>query len=90
MGQREKPPVTARGVYNDLSLSPYEFTSPYGDSFKFSSRKKLDIYTRDVPGELERVQKLVGRHDLDDFIPMEVLHLIYRSVYKAFYRKVER
>lgn len=90
MGEAKKPPVTSRGVYNDLNLSPYEYVNPYGDVFKFSSKKKLEIYTRDVPGELERVQKLVGRWELDDFISMELLHTIYRAVYRAFYRKVER
>ncbi|MBO5870270.1 MAG: hypothetical protein J6Q89_05915 [Clostridia bacterium] len=37
-----------RGVYYDLTESPYEYNSPYGDLFKFSSEKKLEIYTRDI------------------------------------------
>lgn len=82
-------PVSRRGVYKDLTLSPYEFQSPYGDTFKFSSEKRLEIYTRDVPKEVERVSKLIARHDLDDFIPQEIVSMIYRAVYKAFYRKVE-
>ena len=89
MAKGQKPPVSRRGVYNDLNLSPYEYTNPYGDLFKFSSQTKLDLYTRDIPKELERVQKLIARHDLDDFIPMEIVHLIYRAVYKSFYQKTE-
>ena len=53
----ENTPVSRRGVYKDLSVSPYEFKSPYGDSFKFPSQKKLDIYTRDIDQELKRITK---------------------------------
>ena len=79
-----------RGVYYDLEKSPYEFTSPYGDSFKFSSQKKLDMYQRDIRSEVDRVSKLIARHELQEFIPDEIKHLLYRSMYKAFYRKIER
>ena len=79
-----------RGVYYDLEKSPYEFTNPYGDSFKFSSQKKLDMYQRDIRSELDRVSKLIARHELQDFIPDEIKHLLYRNMYKAFYRKIER
>lgn len=85
----EERPISRRGVYKDLNLSPYEFQSPYGDSFKFSSQKKLDIYTRDIPKEVERVKKLIARHELGGFIPPEIVTMIYRAVYKAFYSKVE-
>lgn len=83
-------PVSKRGVYKDLNLSPYEFESPYGDLFKFSSAKKLEIYARDIPKEVERVTKLITRHGLEDFIPDEIVGMIYRAVYKSFYRKIER
>ena len=78
-----------RGVYYDLSKSPYEYQTPYGDVFKFSSKKKLDIYTRDIVGEITRVEKMIDRNDLTGFIPREILQLIFKSVYRAFYRKVE-
>ena len=84
-----KPIKSRRGVYYDLSKSPYEYTSPYGDLFKFSSQKKLEIYTRDISKELERVDKLIERHDLTDFIPEEITQLIYRGVYRSFYRTIE-
>lgn len=85
----ERPAVSARGVYYDLSLSPYEFTSPYGDSFKFSSAKKLEMYTRDVPNEIKRVDNLVARHGLEDFVTDECRAMMYRAMYLAFYRKIE-
>lgn len=81
--------VSRRGVYLDLSKSPYEFTTPYGDSFKFSSQKKLEIYTRDIEKELTRLDKLVERHDLTSFVPDEITQLLRKAVYRSFYSKVE-
>lgn len=81
---------TARGVYLDLSKSPYIYTSMYGDVFRFSSAKRLEIYDRDVTKELDRVEKLLDRHDMRDFIPAEIHALLRRSMYEAFYKKIER
>lgn len=81
--------VSRRGVYYDLSLSPYEYESPYGDSFKFSSRKRLEIYARDIVKELTRVEKMLERNGLINYLPDEIIHLIIRSVYRSFYRSVE-
>lgn len=81
--------VSRRGVYYDLTKSPYEYTSPYGDSFRFSRAKKMEIYTRDVPKEIERVDKLIERNNLESFLPDEIRVLIYRAVYRAFYCKIE-
>ncbi len=81
--------VTRRGVYLDLNQSPYEFNSPYGDCFKFSSNKKLEIYTRDIEKEIKRVDAVIDRNELRNFIPGEIYQLIIRGVYKAFYKKVE-
>lgn len=81
---------TRRGVYRDLNKSPYEYKTPYGDLFKFPSEKKLDIYTRDIQKELERVYKVMDRNELYKLLPDEILQLIARATYKAFYRKVVR
>lgn len=83
-------PVSRYGVYRDLSLSPYEYETPYGDSFKFPSQKKLEVYARDVPKELERITKTIDRLGLWELIPCEIIILLYRATYKAFYRKVVR
>ena len=79
-----------RGVYYDLTRSPYEYTTPYGDRFKFSSQKKLDIYARDIDKELKRVNDLFARYDLGTFVPDEIKDLVRRAVYRSFYKRVER
>ena len=81
--------ISRRGVYYDLEISPYEFKTPYGDIFKFSSKKKLEIYTRDIPREIEKLEKAITKNNMQDFIPAEILQLIEKAVYRAFYRKVE-
>lgn len=78
-----------RGVYYDLTISPYEYETPYGDIFKFSSRKKLEIYTRDIEKEICRLGKYLERNDFGDFLPDEIIQLLYRAVFKSFYRKIE-
>lgn len=85
----EKQTVSKRGVYYDLSLSPYEYRNPYGDLFKFSSQKKLEIYTREITKEIDRLMKLFERNKLIDYIPYEIVQLLVRSVYCAFYNKIE-
>lgn len=82
--------ISRRGVYYDLTLSPYEYQTPYGDIFKFSSQKKLDIYTRDVVKELKRVDDILARNKLSERIPAEIVSLIRRAVYQGFYEIVER
>ena len=82
--------VTRRGVYRDLSRSPYEYQSPYGDLFKFPSEKKLTMYARDIQTELDRIEKAVSRLHLEDHVPGEIIHLLLRSTYKALYRKMLR
>lgn len=81
--------ISRRGVYYDLSISPYEYVTPYGEIFKFSSSKKLEIYTRDIEKELKRVDSLIVRNDMQSFIPEEIHQLIRKAVYKAFYQKIE-
>lgn len=84
-----EPIKSRRGVYYDLTKSPYEFITPYGDSFKFSSRKKLEIYTRDIEKEVKRIDNLLKRHNLKGLLPDEIQQLLYRSMYICFYRSIE-
>ncbi len=84
-----EPIKSRRGVYYDLTKSPYEYNSPYGDCFKFSSAKKLEIYTRDITKELKRIDTLIQRHELQEHIPEEIRQLLYRKMHQAFYRKIE-
>ena len=85
-----QPVKSRRGVFYDLTASPYEYKTPYGDVFKFSSAKKLEIYTRDVELELRRVRNVLMRNNLCEFIPVEIKQLIFRCVYRSFYHVVER
>ena len=78
-----------RGVYYDLTISPYEFKSPYGDIFKFSSAKRLEIYTRDIEKELAKLEAILMRNNLINLIPSEIAQLLRKSVYRSFYRKIE-
>lgn len=84
-----EPIKSRRGVYYDLTKSPYEYESPYGDLFKFSSKKKLEIYTRDIQKEVDRMTRNLERHGLYEYLPAEIIQLLYRSVFQSFYRKTE-
>ena len=77
------------GVYYDLEASPYEYRTPYGDVFKFRSAKKLEMYTRDAPKEIERMDSIIDRNELREFLPDEIIRLLHRTVYRSFYRKIE-
>lgn len=77
------------GVYYDLEASPYEYRTQYGDVFKFRSKKKLEIYTRDAPKEIEKIDSIIDRNDLRDFLPDDIIRLLHRTVYRSFYRKIE-
>lgn len=90
MAKNHEPVKSARGVYYDLKKSPYEYQSPYGDIFKFSSQKKLDIYTRDVAKEVERLTKTMSRNDFQNYLPTEYVTYMYRLIYHVFYNKVEK
>jgi hypothetical protein len=38
-------------------MSPYEYKMPYGGIFKFSSNKKLEIFSRELPKRIDKVEK---------------------------------
>lgn len=79
-----------RGVYYDITKSPYEFTSPYGDCYKFSSKKKLEIYTRDIQKELDKADAFFDRHTLHDLLPVEIVDMIKRRIYRALYDRMKK
>lgn len=86
---KKDTPISRRGVYYDLTVSPYEYNTPYGELFKFSSAKKLEIYSRDVMKEIDRLHKLIDRNGMRELVPDELVQFLIRCVYKAFYRKIE-
>lgn len=81
--------VSRRGVYRDLSKSPYVFESVYGDLFRFSSQKKLEMYRRDIVTELKRLDKCIKRNDMESFIPPEIYQLLRKAVFESLYKKIE-
>ena len=82
--------VSRRGVYRDLTLSPYEYKSPYGDLFKFASDKKLGIYTREAPKRIERVSNFLWKTGLAEYMTTEEIGRMYRFTYHALYREVQK
>lgn len=81
--------ISRRGVYYDLTISPYEYTTPHGEIFKFSSAKKMEIYTRDISKEITKLESIIQRNNMQSFIPDEILHMLVVAVYRAFYHKIE-
>lgn len=81
--------ISRRGVYYDLTISPYEFKTPYGEIFKFSSKKKLDIYTRDIGKEIKRLMDILERNDLSTFLPDSTIDLLINAVYRSLYRRIQ-
>lgn len=77
---------TKRGVYIDLSYSPYEVISSYGDCLKFSSAKKLDMYVRDLPIVLSMVKTMCDKiNSLTDSKECDferLRHLVEISTYR--------
>ena len=85
-----KPIKSKRGVYYELEKSPYSYVSPYGDLFKFSSAKKLEIYSRDIKREVAMLEKFLNRWKLSELLPEELIRLIKKTVYRSFYKQVEK
>lgn len=82
--------VSRRGVYYDLSLSPYEYVTPWGDILKFRSETKLKIYRRDIPKRVKKVRDLIDRNGLNDFITPDAKQEIEKAIYLSFYDIVEK
>lgn len=85
----ENRSISRRGVYYDLSLSPHVHTSACGDVFKFSSAKKLEIFERELPKELEKLDKIIERNTLQDWIPTEFVAYFKRQITTALYKRIE-
>lgn len=83
--KKRVPTKSTRGVYYDLTKSPYEYLSPYGDLFKFSSQKKLEIYTREIEKEIKRVSTVMERNGIQNYLSRDTLTYLYRIVYHALY-----
>ena len=85
-----KPGVSRRGIYYNLEISPYSFTTPCGDIFKFSSPKKLEIYVRRL-NELNRKRdKIVNEYEeiLGIFWKENTLIKLEEEIYVYVYNEV--
>lgn len=83
-----EPKKSRRGYYYDLNESPHGFKSPYGDFFKFPSAKQLEIYSRNVAKEIERIDKAFDRAGCRPFLHSNTINAVYRSVYRSFYKRM--
>lgn len=81
--------ISRRGVYYDLTISPYEFQTPYGEIFKFSSQKKLDMFTRDIGKEIKRLHDVLNRNNLSIYVPDSTVELLTKAVYRSLYSKFQ-
>ena len=84
----ERADVSARGFYYNLAVSPYGYTSPYGDLYKLPSQKKLDMMERDAARALERVDKMLDKNDLWGFLPDEIIVLIKKAAIESVHMRL--
>ena len=82
--------ISRRGVYYDLSLSPYEYKTSYGDILKFRSQKKLDMYEKTFRKKLEAVKWSLDRHGLSDFVTPDVIKTLEQLIHEALYAQMEK
>ena len=87
-----KPGVSRRGIYYNLEISPYSFTTPCGDIFKFSSPKKLEIYVRRLNELNRKIVKLVNEHEgiLGSYWRENTLIGLEEGIYIYVYNEVEK
>ena len=83
-----EPKKSRRGYYYDLSISPYEYESPYGDLFKFPSAKQLEIYSRNVKKEINRIDMVIDRVGCRSHLHPNTLNAVYRAVYRSHYSRM--
>ena len=83
-----EPTKSRRGYYYDLTESPYEYKTPYGDLFKFPSSKQLEIYSRNVQKEVEKIDKVFDRVGCRSLLSAATLRAVYRAVYRSFYKRM--
>lgn len=82
--------ISARGVYYDLSISPYVYRSPYGEIFKFSSRKKLEMYSRKIAEFKNKLEQHLSFFKDDESSWKDPARdITMKAYYKKLYNEVE-
>lgn len=80
--------VSKRGVYYDLSISPYRFETPEGVVLRFSSLKKLEMYKCRVKLFKDEISKLTKKHPaLSFFKSSEAWEQFYKKLYEEMIYK---
>ena len=80
--------VSAKGYYYNLGKSPYVWKSPYGDIYRLPSAKRLEMMETKTTEEIQRVNKLLRRNNLENVLPDEIVNLIKRYCVEAVYRQI--
>ncbi len=83
-----RPDVSVKGYYYNLDKSPYVWTSPYGDSFKLPSAKRLEMMDKRCADALGRLDKLLDCYDLKHVLPDDLSRLLARYIIKAVYQGI--
>lgn len=80
--------ITRKGVYLDLSKSPYEYKCKDGTVLKFSSEKKLQMYRSFITlagAKIDRVFGIAGQ--LLDVIDTKTMMTAQAAVEKSIYKE---
>lgn len=77
--------VSAKGYYYNLDISPYEWTSPYGDVYRMPSRKRAEMMDARVAEETERLHKYLDRSNLRGVIQPEIVTLLHKTLIQIVY-----
>ena len=87
------PDVSRRGVYYNLEKSPYRYKVPYGGFLKFSSKKKLEMYTRDINIIREKIWKMLNKYKEflgEDWIDDTIDYMESQDFHIAVYKRIEK
>ena len=85
----ETPQISKRGVYYDLTVSPYVYKMTLGGILQFSSKKKLEIYTRELAIRKKLIKKTFEKVGVILNTPMLVTEKTVSQIELTLYREVE-
>ena len=88
MSEIQSRDVSERGYYYNLEKSPYEWKSPYGDSYKLPSAKRLEMMETRAQAARNQVNKLLERHKLIESLPPDFVEKLHRYMIEAVYRQI--
>ena len=86
----QRPDVSVKGYYYNLDKSPYVWKSPYGDTFRLPSAKRLELMGKRSQEAIRKLDKLMDTHNLRDVMPPELYRLLVKYVIQAVYEGITR